>query len=105
AEAPLSAKRKPVPSGSSSESGKPVRDTAHQSLPSPDGGQPLPASRNVARNVTVDNNAARPDAPSDGIDIVTSIARGAEKCSGVPDPMKIRPKIGLDCLAGAIAGN
>lgn len=79
---PLSGKRTPAAAGSPDEPLKPVGDTALQSLPSTEGGQPLaPASRNIARQMSIDNSAPAPEA-------VTGERKSAEARIAKPEDAK-----------------
>ncbi len=94
---PLSVKRKPAAAGSSSDALNAVGDTNQGlSLRSPDG-RPLPAKTNIARNVAVDNTAARVDPGPIGL-------KDAEKAVAKPDDYKaLSSQYRVDPDTGAFA--
>lgn len=94
AEVPLSRVRKPVASGSPDEPLKPVGDTASEALPSPERGQSLPASGNVARSAIVDNSPARPEPPPAGRAEAEAKVAKPENYKALADQYRVDPETG-----------
>lgn len=94
AEAPKSAKRKPVAAGSSSESVKPVGDTAQETLPSSQGGQQQPAQRNIGQARAVDNTQAKPTPQPDGYKAAKAGASTPEQAKAMAETYRVNPATG-----------
>ncbi|RWK39239.1 hypothetical protein [Mesorhizobium sp.] len=95
AEAPLS-KERPAAAGSLSEAGNPLQDTDQALNPRVTGGQPqLPATRNIAQKVAVDNSKAAPEPlPAGHAKAQASIAKPE-------DAKALASQYGVDANTGA----